>query len=153
MAQPAVKVVGLAELRKELRKLDDPKAWTKELGRANKDIARKAQAWSSAAASGMGGPFAHFSGAIRARGGVTGARLAVQPQSNATFWGARKRTGWNAGNDGRPQHPKWVGNSWDVAVAGTGPYAINNALAAHVSDIENKYGDAVDDITRRAFPS
>lgn len=149
----AVEVVGMKEFRRELKKLDDPKAWSKELSRANKEIAKKSVGWARAVAMGMGGPQAHFAGALRARGGLAGARIAVADgNANAAFWGAKQRTGWNAGNE-TPNLPRWVGNSWSVGVSGQGPYAINDAIAANKARIIDAYADAIDDIARRAFPS
>lgn len=156
-ASSGVQIVGLPELRRELRKLDDPKGWTKELSLANRTIAKKAAAWAQSEASGMGGPQAHFARAIRGYGTVTGARIGINNgNANAAFWGAKKRTGWYArgrysGSSGQ-QHERWIGNGWDVARRGQGPYAINASLADNLNRIVDLYGDAIDDITRRAFP-
>lgn len=148
----AVHIIGLDQFRAELKKLDDPKRWNKELGKAQRDIAKKVAAWSSGAAAAMGGPQSHFAGAIRGRGGVSGARVAVaRPEANAAFWGAKQRTGWNAGNEAANQ-PRWVGNSWDVGGAG-GPYAINSTVRERMRAIEDMFGDAIDDVARRAFPT
>lgn len=151
MAGPAVRVEGLSELRRALRKLEDGTTWSRELGSIQRDVAKKVAGWASSNAGGMGGPFAHFSGAIRGRGGVAGAKVAVaNPDANATFWGAMARTGWNAGNN-TPNHPKWVGNGWDVGGPG-GPYAINPAIADHKDEIvDGDYGDAIDDLMQRAL--
>lgn len=80
--------------------------------------------------------------------------------AQATFWGTLRRTGWYAKHRYTPggaathalrhgigaalparkrakgyglQHPMWVGNTWDTAVAGQGPYALNDALATNVA--------------------
>lgn len=100
----------------------------------------------------MGGPWRHFAGDIKAAGGVAGARITVESEANAAFWGAKKRTGWNAGHGGRPQHPAWIGNMWDAGVTGQGPYAINQALADHTDDIVDAYSAALDRIAATAFP-
>lgn len=148
-----VVIVGLDDLRRELRRLEDPKGWTKKLSGLQRTIAREAAGWARSEAAGMGGPFAHFANAIRGYGTVSGARIGIgNGNANATFWGAKKRTGWNAGNGGKAQHPSWVGASWDVGVHGQGPYAINQAIANHLPDIIDRYSEGIDDITRRAFP-
>lgn len=155
MAGQALEVRGLKEFRKELRQLADGKTWTKMLGQEQRDLAKVAAGWAKSDAAGLGGPFRRFAGAIAGRGGATGARISIKPEANATFWGAKKRTGARniVRGDGRPQHPEWVGASWDVAVAGQGPYAINSALASHLDDIERMYGDGIDRVVKAAFPN
>lgn len=152
MAKAAIEVEGLKEFRKELRQLADGKTWAKELGTVQRTLAKKVAGWAKSDASGMGGPAGHFASSIKGAGGAAGAKITVAPKANAAFWGAKRRTGWNAGNNGRPQHPRWVGAGWDVGVAGQGPYAINSAIAAHMDEIEREYWSGVDDLTSRAFP-
>lgn len=153
---PGAEVRGLAEFRADLKKLDNSSRWTKDLGKSQREIATKVAGWSRFAASGMGGPYAHFASSIVGTGGATGARVGLRGSSaNTTFWGAKKRTGWYAAgkyaeSTGR-QHPKWVGASWDVGVSGQGPYAINPTIAAKSEQILAMYGEAVDRITAEAF--
>lgn len=147
-----VQVVGLREFRAELKQLENSKRWLQDLGRAQREIANKVAGWSRFAAAGLGGPHKHFAGAIVGRGGVTGARIQIADENaNAAFWGAKQGTsGWNAGGD-TPNLPSWVGNSWDVGVAGQGPYAINDTIARKADEILRMYGDAIDQITADAF--
>lgn len=104
----------------------------------------------------MGGQQAHFAMAIRGRGTVRSARIGVRPQAATAFWGALSRTGWYAHRRYRTsssrQHPRWVGNSWDVGRPG-GPYAINDAIAQNLRSIEGAYVAALDRVTARAFPN
>jgi len=153
MAGP-VQVVGLDEFRKELRQLDDPKAWNKELSAAHRVIGREAAARARSEATSMGGPQKHFARAIRGYGSAAGARIGLANRdANAAFWGAKQdRTGWNAGNGGRPNQPKWIGNTWPVGDPNRGPYAINPAIHDYLPQAEETYGDALDDLMRRAFP-
>jgi len=44
-----------------------------------------------------------------------------------------------------------VGNTWDV-VYGQGPTAIVDTIVAETPRIVNEYGDAIENLTRRAFP-
>ena len=149
----AVEVDGLADFRRELRQLEEPRQWSAKLGRLHRELAQKVAGWASFTASGMGGATGHFAGALAGRGSVTGARIQVaNPAANAAFWGAKQRTGWNAGND-TPNLPEWVGNAWDVGVAGQGPYAINDTIAAKGPEILDMYGEAVEDIASAAFPN
>lgn len=153
MARAAIEVEGLKEFRKELRQLADGKTWSRELGQVQRHLAKKVAGWAQGDARGMGGSFAHFAGSVKGAGGVAGAKIAVDPKANATFWGAKKRTGWNARNpNSRAQHPEWVGSSWDVGVQGQGPYAINSAIASHLPEIEREYWDGLEGLFARAFP-
>lgn len=149
----SVQAVGLREWRKELKALEDGRALTLEFARENRAIAKKAASWAQDEANSMGGPFAHFAKMIKGKGGAAGAKIGIDPTANAVFWGAKKRTGWNARNpQSKQQFPDWVGASWDTAVKGQGPYAINPALADHLDDIAEMYGDAIDRIAKKAFP-
>jgi hypothetical protein len=140
----AVEVVGLPAFRKQLRQLENPRRWTTELGRVHRDLAKDVASAARGAASGMGGPQRKFAGAIVGRGGASGARIGLRGNdANAAFWGAKQRTGWNAGTE-TPNLPKWVGNSWEVGAAGQGPYAINATIAARMDEILEQYGDAID---------
>jgi hypothetical protein len=155
MAQRGIDVKGLREFRTELKRVDAefPKALRKVHKEIADDVADRAQN----VASGMGGVRAKAAGAIRgyatqvqASVGVSGGGIA-----NVAFWGALKRSGWYAhihSPGGRRQHPMWVGNSWEPGVAGQGPYAINDAIADKLPDIDESYLDAIEDLARSAFP-
>lgn len=146
MPGTSIEVVGLAELRRQLRQMENPRRWTTELTRSQREIAKQVAAWSQGTARAMGGPQGHFASAISGRANQRGAYVGVRnPAANAAFWGAKQRTGWNAGNS-TPNLPEWVGNSWAAGVAGQGPYAINDTIARHMGDILRTYGDAVDRI-------
>lgn len=146
-----VRVIGLREFRTELRQLENSGRWTQELGQTQKAIAQKVAGWARFTASGMGGVQAHFASAIVGRGGATGARIQIADEDAfGAFWGAKQRTGWNAGND-TPNLPEWVGSGWDVGVAGQGPYAINETIARKDDEIVEMYEEAIDRITADAF--
>lgn len=147
-----MRIDGLKELRKELRKAEDPKSWGKALGRANREGAQRVATWSQGAAQSMGGPYAHFASMISGRATQTAARIQIDSTANATFWGARGRSGWNYGNGGFAQHPEWVGNSWDVGRTGQGPYAINETIARRAVEIDAIYRGVIDEIYAGAFP-
>jgi hypothetical protein len=98
----------------------------------------------------------HFIG-LTALGGIvavelikTGARVGVSNRmANAAFWGAKQRTGWNAGN-ATPNLPDWIGNSWKVGGPG-GPYGINPAIRTHMDDIIKAYREGIDALMDEAF--
>lgn len=148
-------IVGLKELQKELRAIstDDAK-WNRELGKANRVIARRARDDARATARSMGGPQKHFERAILGRATATEVRLQISDgNAYSAFWGAKQdKTGWNAGNSGRPNQPQWVGNSWDVGVRGQGPYALNESIADNLDSYLDDMWSAVDRITAEAFP-
>lgn len=147
-----VEITGLRAFRKELKTLENPRQWTTELGRLNRTIAKEAAAESRSAAQAMGGPQRHFAAAIKGYGSAAAARVRIADENAyAAFWGAKQRTGWNAGNQ-TPNQPEWVGASWDVAVRGQGPYAINDTIAENADRYADMYGDGLMDIARRAFP-
>ena len=153
-----VDIVGLAEFRRALHDLDDN--WGSELSRAHQRIASKGAKWARARARGMGGVQAKAASAIGERHSEQSASIGSFPSfhdrmGNVAFWGAKRHTGWYDRaryNGSPPQHPKWVGNTWDAATATGGPYAINAALHAHLTDLVDEYGDLIDDIAHRAFP-
>ena len=142
-----------------LRKMDGN--WDAALSLAHQKIASKGAAYSRAAARGMGGVQAKAASAIGEKHTPARASVAVlpsrylDPMANVAFWGAKKRTGWYAkGRYGlnTRQHPVWIGNSWEVAVHGQGPYAINDALATHREELLDQYVIEIDRIAHEAFP-
>lgn len=147
------------ELRKELRKLEEPKAWARELTAAHKIIARDVAGKARTEAEGMGGTVRHFARAIRGYGSQTSARIGIGSAgrnqrnwgANAAFWGVLDPvSGWNKSRVPNLS-TEWVGNTWDIA-PGQGPVAIVDAIVRETPHIIDKYGAAIEDITRRAFP-
>lgn len=156
----AIQVQGLSEFRKELKALG--KEWPKQLTKVHKEVAKLAtDAARSAAAGGTRQQRAAATG-LRARATVAGATVGVNagartPFANVAFWGMKGRSGWYAneahkGTPGKPQGPPWIGNTWQVGVAGQGPYAINAAIAKVAPQLLEELGKGVDELTRRAFP-
>lgn len=149
-------IQGIKDFRRELKALGPE--WPQELRRVHEQIARRGAALSRGRAAGMGGVQAKAQSTIKGRGNQRQATIAVSGMKgigNVAFWGAKKRTGWFGASKyrGQPsQHPHWVGNSWEVAMAGQGPYAINDALAADLDDILNQYMDMVTNLAAKAFP-
>jgi hypothetical protein len=155
----AENILGIKELRRELRRLGPE--WPKQLRKAHKELADWEAGRAQSRARSMGGVFARAATAIKGSGTQRQASISVRPtaknpMAHAAFWGAKRQSGWyNAaryrGSRGQ-QHPTWVGNTWDVARRGQGPYAINEQLAADVDEIEARYTELIDDLFRRAFP-
>jgi hypothetical protein len=158
-ASSGATITGLAEFRRALKAVGPE--WPKELRRVNKALSVTAAGRAQRAARSMGGVQARAADAIRPRANQREVRLTVvptkgAPMANVAFWGAKKRTGWYSRfrykDVPTPQHPEWVGNTWDVAVAGQGPYAINASLAQHMPEYLDDYMEMLDDLARRAFP-
>lgn len=149
-----VQIVGLDELRRELRRLENPREWAKALGRIHRSVALEVAKTARSYAQSNGGSQKHFAAAIRGYGSVQAARVGIaRPEAFAAFWGAKQsHTGWNTGNEGRPNQPEWVGNAWDVGVKGQGPYALNDAVADRIDWAVDTIWAEVDSLTRAAFP-
>jgi hypothetical protein len=152
MPGPAFEVKGGKEFRRALKEASDETNWNRELGKGHKKIGQFVAERSKEYARGSDHPTTqHFADRVSGRGTAAAARVGTSMP--VAFWGAKRRTGWNARNpDSRPQHPAWVGNSWAVGVVGQGPYGINPAIAHHLPQIVDMYGEVTDDVTRRAFP-
>lgn len=152
----AVEIRNLKAFRRELANVG--KEWPKELSKAHREMATRIAALARAEASGYGGIRAKAAPAIRGYGSATaafvGASTSRYPYANAAFWGEAKHSGWYAkpqysGSKGK-QFPPWVGNAWEPGVAGTGPYAINNAIAANLPAMMRTFEKAIDSIAKRA---
>lgn len=150
-----VQIVGLNELRRELRRLENPREWSKALAKIHREVAKEVASTARSFAQANGGSQKHFAAAIRGYGSVQAARIGIaNPDAFAAFWGAKQdHTGWNAGNEGRPNQPEWVGNSFDVGVKGQGPYALNDAVADRIEWAVDTIWAEVDALTQRAFPT
>ncbi len=154
----SVRVVGLDEFRRELRGLGPE--WPKALRAAHKEIADRGAGYSRGVATSMGGVQARAAGAIKGYATDKAAKIGIRAGARTkmafvAFWGADQHTGWYANRryaGSARQHPAWVGNSWDAAVAGQGPYAINEALARHLSSLLDEYFEAITKLARQAFP-
>ena len=155
----AIEITGLREFRKAL-KAAGPE-FPKQLTKANRDVAKIAERVSQSSARSMGGIQARAASAIKGSANARSARIQIKPSkgkrnptamANVAFWGAKKRTGWyRTKPEGKPQHPEWVGNNWEVADLNSGPYAINAALARHLDDIVAAHRAALDRLAEAAF--
>lgn len=155
MAQPAVSIPGLRDFRRDLKAVsaDFPKA----LRVAHKQIAADVATAARGKAASMGGVRAKAASKIKGYATPVQASVGFPAGgiAGAAFWGMKRHTGWYAKAQYRgspPQHPPWVGSSWEPGVAGQGPYAINAAIAGRLDEIIGAFGDAIADITKQAFP-
>lgn len=142
----AVEVRGLRELSRDLKRID--KELPKEMRQASMGVARLV-ADEARANAGAGTKIQRkAASAIKARAGAARAAIAVTPTPSVpfalgAFYGAVKFK----------QFEPWVGTSWRAGRPDEGPYAINPAIASLEGEIVRVYGEAVNDLTQRAFPS
>lgn len=159
-ASSGATIVGLNEFRRELARIGPE--WPKALRAVHRVIADEGAKRARARARGGTRLQARAASAIGGKATATSAAIGVFPSAhsdamaNVAFWGAKKHTGWYArfrySDSETPQHPEWVGNTWDVATATGGPYAINAALHTYLPQLEDEYLDMIDNLARRAFP-
>lgn len=159
---PNVEVRGLAEFKRELRKIDTVSS--NEMRKVHRRVADLVANRARAGAASGGGQSAKAARTIKARSTNTRAYIDIVPTKAvpyalAVYWGQRRRSGWYAagryaGSGGR-QFPPWVGNQWDPGETGSfgsAPYHIGPAIDASIDDALDIYLEGIDDIARRAFP-
>ena len=154
MPDPGIKVKGLDEFRRDLKAIG--KQWPKELAKTHRILAREVSGEARRFAIGIGPVQAHFASKITGTGTAAKASIGVARQANAAIWGAKKHTGWYGapqyGSSAKGNQPQWVGNAWDVGGPG-GPYGINDAIRHDMPKIVDRYGELIDALTERAFPT
>jgi len=148
-----IEIKGLADFRRELRRLDD-RQLRNGLTPIYRDIAKLVKERAKGAAPG------DVKSAIGHRANRRGAFITVggrPPRALGVFFGAKARFGWySAGryqrSQGRQFEP-WVGNQWDPGEGGAEPYFIGPAINASVDEVLEKMADGIEDLARRAFPN
>lgn len=139
--------------------------WDAELARAHKETAERGAEWARFEAAGSGGKWGRQRAvaidSIKPKSSAKAAQIAVYssgraPFALAAYWGAKRHAGWYGAAKYRQsagkQFAPWVGSDWAVAVAGEGPYAINDALAKHLKDIDEFFLSSVDRATSNVYP-
>jgi hypothetical protein len=144
--QPAVEIRGLKEFRAELKAVEAQ--WPKELRKANKTAAEVAAARARQNVSGLRPVQRKVAGSIRAAATQQQAKIRV----GGSGFPALLAMGALLGSLRYRQFPGWVGNDWDVGVAGTGPYGVNDAIAESLPEFIETYDRMLVDLTARAFP-
>ena len=142
----AFRVQGLREFQRELRALD--RSLGKELRAGLKRAAEIAAADARSRASSAGG--------VLGKAEVV-ASIKAQAEQRAVkiSWGAAAApmaAGAIMGALAYPQFDAWVGSSWAPGVAGEGPRAINDAIAAKRPEVEEAILDEISKLAARAFP-
>ncbi len=138
MADVALKVQGLDEFRRELRRLT---GMGKELGRANRRVAEMVASGARSKAESLGGVQAKSAPSIRA--------LGAQARSQVALGGARYpfALGAEFGSIRYKQFPAWRGSA-----QGAG-YFLFPTIRESRDAIVDAYGEELDRLARRAFPS
>ena len=133
----AVRIIGLSELRRELKAADA--GFPKELQKANKKAAEIIAEGTRAAFSSMGGSAPKVAPTVKPLAQQTRAQVKVGGGSGV---GGDVAMGNLWGSTRFKQFPPHI----------NGGYALYPTLAARRDEIIDVYADALDDITRRAFP-
>ena len=139
MTPRGVKVEGLDQLRKELKKLDD-KGLTDELKDANYDVANYVVQMARARAQGVSKQAARASESLRA------SRTAARAQVLLGSGRIRFAFGAEFGSTRFKQFPGCRGAGSDAG------YFLYPTIRDEIPDIVETYGDAIERITRKAFP-
>jgi hypothetical protein len=148
-----VEIKGLADFRRELRKLDDRELRNgltpiyREIAKMVKDRAK------AAAPAGVRSSIGHRAN----RNGAFITTKGSPPRALGVFWGAKARFGWYAAgrytsSTGRQFEP-WVGNQWSPGETGGEPYFIGPAINRSVDEVIETMADGIEDLARRAFPN
>lgn len=170
------------EFEAAVRKLANPSFTTKELRKAYRPVGTKAARFARAemrSGSRGGARVARAAPAVRGSATARGATLSMggknPPGALAAIYGTKKEhTGWLGGwvgpgkgasgpsyinpnkAAGYADAPRntlpWVGSSWTVATAGSGPRGVNDALARHQDELVQEFGDVMFAAMGRVFP-
>lgn len=140
VAADAIRVEGLNELRAGLKAIGG--GWPRKLGEINKRIAQivvddaKAKAQTPQARK--------AAESLKATAATTGATVTLGSGSpfalGAEFGALRYK-----------QFPQWRGNQWQPAAGGVG-YFLHPAIRDDLHKVEDAYLDAIDDLSKAAFP-
>ena len=139
MEGPGVKVVGLDDFRRELKKLEED--LTPELKTVNFQLAVQVQTWAQTKAAAVS-PQAAKAAREALKASKTAARAQVILGSNKTPWALGAEFGaarWK-------QFPAWRGNS-----KGAG-YFLWPSIREHREEIMDLYMAALDKLAAKAFP-
>lgn len=132
----SVRVTGLVELRRALEQVEG--GLSRELRTASKEIATDVAAEARGVAAGLGGVAAKTAPSVKAAAGITSAGVALGGAAYPFAAGAA------FGGRGRPTTQQFQPH---LGTTGYFPYP---TIRRRMDDIEDAYGDAVDDLIRRA---
>jgi hypothetical protein len=138
-----VEVRGLKEFQRELRKLQD-KQVNAELAALN----QKAAQLVVDNVRPVSRQQAKVAGGIRAAKTFKAAVVSTKntkrtPFAVGAFFGARRYK----------QFQPWIGNQWDPGDSVSASYGVPHAIAAHLDEIVDVYGDGIEALAAKAFPS
>jgi len=139
MEGPGVKVVGLNEFRRELKRLEDD--LTPELKAVNFELAQRVTSWAQTKAAAVS-PQAAKAARDALKASRTAARAQVIIGNNKTPWAL----GAEFGAQRWKQFPAWRGND-----KGAG-YFLWPSIRDHREEIMDLYMEALDKLAGKAFP-
>lgn len=139
MAAESVQVIGLKELRAELRAIEGG-GWARELTKVNKAIAEDVATGTRSALSSMGGSAPKVAPTVKALAQQVRAQVSVGGSGGSigelvamgNLWGASRY----------PQFPVHV----------PGGYGLYPTIARMHADIETRYVEMLGELVARAFP-
>lgn len=135
--RPAIRVEGLDETRKALRKAGSVGV-NKAVRGAHKDTAKLVEAKSRARAGSGTRQQASAAKSMLGKGTVREAVLAMRNTASVPYG-----IGAYMGAKAYPWFETWVGNDWDLA-AGEGPYVIAEAIASNLDEILGLFETEID---------
>ena len=148
-----------------LQLLATNKEWRKELRKAYRSVSKIGASYGRAsmrssgsrqlarAARGVKAGSNASQGYVRTYGWV---KTSTTPlKALAPTWGTKGPTGWLAKIEGTTSrnNPPWVTKRWEAAVAGQGPYGLNDGLAEGKDKIVGEFERVADELITRAFRS
>lgn len=129
-----IKVAGLKEFRRELKKLDGD--FPKEMSRVNNDVAGLVADAARSKAAGQGSTLEKAAPSIRAMKGATRAQIAIGSSQYPYALGAE------FGSIRYKQFPSPI----------PGGRSLYPTIRAKRNEVMERYGDLVDDVAKKAFP-
>lgn len=139
----SVHVEGLSDFQRELRRLRDSEI-RKEMAAVNQAAAQvivdAVRPTSRQQAKVQGGIRA---GKTFKAATVTTANTKRFPFAVGSFFGARRYR----------QFQPWIGNQWDPGDHVAASYGVPHAIASHLDEIIDTYGDRIEQLAAKAFPT
>lgn len=150
-----LRITGLRDFTRELKAVD--RDLGKELRQAHLQIARLIEGRAQARMLRGGPQAAEAAKGVKGRATQKQAMLSITnrpPFTLPVVMGQRRRSGWYAarrfrGSTARQFQP-WVGNQWDPGETGGKPYFVGPAINESIDEAIDLFGDAIDDLARRA---
>jgi len=147
MARPAVRVRGLDDFRRELRRMD--RQYGKELGDINLKVAEFVIDKANQKGRRLGGVHAHV---VRNNAFRASRRQKAATVNVGGAGGKAPTLGAEFGAKQYRQFPEWLGNQWSPDGSANVGYMLHPAIRENVDEWLDMYWDELNRLARRAFP-